>query len=145
MTVQDYLDQVIEQRQPSFNKLRKVIKTNLPPGFEERIQYNMISYVVPHELYLPGYHVNPEDPLAFMSIASQKSHIALYHSGIYMDQDLHDWFVAEYPKYVSTKLNMGKSCIRFKNPQIIPFELISKLVSKLSVKAYIDLYESIKP
>ncbi|MEM6298336.1 MAG: DUF1801 domain-containing protein [Bacteroidota bacterium] len=127
-------------------QLRQTILENLPEGFTETISYGMIGYVVPHELYPSGYHCDPKQPLPFMSIASQKSHIALYHMGIYANDELLDWFVEEYPKHMKTKLNMGKSCIRFTNPKKIPYDLLGQLVKKMSVKDWIEAYEtSIKP
>jgi hypothetical protein len=103
----------------------------------------MIGYVVPHSLYPDGYHCDPKLPLPFMSIASQKNFIALYHMGIYSDPELLEWFKAEYPKYVKTKLDMGKSCIRFKKPETIPYELIAQLSTKMTPQNWIDRYESV--
>jgi hypothetical protein len=97
--------------------------------------------VVPHSLYPAGYHCNPEQPLPFISIASQKNFIALYHMGIYADKKLLEWFTKEYPKHSQTKLDMGKSCIRFKKPEQIPFQLIGELVSKMTPKDWIATYE----
>lgn len=140
-SVTDYLNKIPEERKASFNKLRDTILENLPEGFSEEMSYGMIGYVVPHSAYPSGYHCDPKLPLPFISIASQKNFIALYHMGIYANNELLDWFVAEYPKYVKTKLDMGKSCIRFKKPELIPFELIGQLVSKIGVQDWITLYE----
>ncbi|MBS2099220.1 DUF1801 domain-containing protein [Carboxylicivirga linearis] len=140
-TPEEYISQVPEDRKSVLQKLRAVIKENLSEGFEEGINYGMIGYYVPHSIYPNGYHCAPELPLPFMSIASQKSSINLYHSGIYADKELYEWFVAEYPKYTSRKLDMGKSCIRFKKMDEIPYELIGELCSKMSAKEWIDLYE----
>ena len=107
------------------------------------MSYGMLGYVVPHSTYPEGYHVNPKLPLPFINLASQKNHIAVYHSGIYSDPELMNWFVAEYPKYVSTKLDMGKSCIRFKNPDKIPYELFGELFTKMTPEQWITQYESI--
>ncbi|OBX26362.1 uncharacterized protein DUF1801 [Gelidibacter algens] len=137
----DYIDQVPEERRSTLKKLSKIIKDNLPKGFEEGIQYGMISYYVPLSIYPGGYHCNTSEPLPFMSFASQKNSINLYHSGIYAAPEIHDWFVTEYPKYSKRKLDMGKSCIRFKNLEDIPFELIGKLASKMSVEEWIAVYE----
>lgn len=141
-TPDDYISQVPEQRQEALTQLRKVITTHLPKGFEEGIQYGMIGYYVPHSIYPDGYHCNPKEPLPFMSFASQKNSINLYHSGIYAVPEIHDWFVAEFPKHSSKKLDMGKSCIRFKKPKDIPYELIASLCEKLSVEDWIKIYES---
>ena len=138
---EEYINQVPEERQSVLKELRKTIKTNLPKGFEEGIQYGMIGYFVPHSRYPDGYHCKPSEPLPFMSFASQKTSISLYHMGIYAKKELYDWFVSEYPKHSKRKLDMGKSCIRFKNMDEIPFELIAELCKKLTVDEWIDIYE----
>lgn len=140
-TVQEYMEQLPEDRKDAMNKLRTVINENLPHGFDERMNYGMPGWVVPHSTYAPGYHCDPKLPLPFLSIASQKSFIALYHMGVYADDALHDWFVAEFPNHSKYKLDMGKSCIRFKKPDAIPYELIAQLVSKITPENCIDLYE----
>ena len=139
---EDYINQVPEERQETLKKLRKTIKENLPKDFEEGIQYGMIGYYVPHSIYPNGYHCKPEEPLPFMSFASQKNSVNLYHSGIYAVPEIHDWFVNEYPKHCKRKLDMVKSCIRFKKLDEIPFELIGELCTKLSVNKWIDIYET---
>lgn len=138
----DYISQVPKERQPILKQLRKIIKYNLPEGFEEGIQYGMVSYFVPHSIYPNGYHCNPKTPLPFMSFASQKKSINLYHSGIYVKKELYNWFVTKYPKHSKHKLDMGKSCIRFKYLNDIPFELISELTQKISCKEWISIYET---
>ncbi|WP_417290706.1 DUF1801 domain-containing protein [Corallibacter sp.] len=139
---EDYISQVPEERQDVLKTLRKTIKANLPKGFEEGIQYGMIGYYVPHSKYPDGYHCTPEEPLPFMSFASQKNSINLYHSGIYAVPEIHDWFVNEYPKYSKYKLDMGKSCVRFKRISDIPMELIAELCTKLTPDQWIDIYET---
>ena len=139
---EDYISQVPEERQDTLKKLRKVINDNLPKGFEEGMQYKMIGYYVPHSVYPDGYHCDPKTPLPFMSFASQKNSVNLYHMGIYAKKELLDWFVGEYPKHCKRKLDMGKSCIRFKKMDEIPFELIGELTKKMSSKEWIDIYES---
>lgn len=139
---EDYINQVPEERKETLKKLRKTIKDNLPKGFKEGIQYGMIGYFVPHSIYPDGYHCSPEIPLPFMSFASQKNSVNLYHSGIYANPNLHDWFVNEYPKHCKRKLDMGKSCIRFKKLEEIPFDLIAELCTKMTVDEWIDLYET---
>ncbi|TXC78624.1 DUF1801 domain-containing protein [Luteibaculum oceani] len=141
-TPEDYIKQIPEDRIPHFEKLRKTILENLPKGFEEGMQYGHIGYFVPHSIYPDGYHCTPSEPLPFMAIASQKNFVALYHSGIYASQELMDWFVGEYPKHCKRKLDMGKSCIRFKKVEEIPFELIAELCTKMSVEQWISIYES---
>ena len=140
---EDYISQVPEERQSTLKKLRSVITNNLPKGFEEGIQYGMIGYFVPHSIYPDGYHCTPSEPLPFMSFASQKNSINLYHSGIYANPKLYEWFVNEYPKYSNLKLDMGKSCIRFKKIDAIPFDLIGELASKMTVQDWINMYESV--
>lgn len=137
----EYITQIPEDRVPYFKKLRQTILDNIPEGFEEQMSYGMIGYVVPKSTYPAGYHCTPELPLPFANIASQKNFIALYHSGIYASSELLDWFVAEYPKHCKRKLDMGKSCIRFKKAEEIPFDLIAELMQKMTVKQWINLYE----
>ena len=138
---EDYIHQAPEERQVALKKLRKTITDHLPKGFQEVISYGMIGYVVPHTLYPDGYHCDPKTPLPFMSFASQKNSINLYHMGIYAKPEIYDWFVSEYPKHCKRKLDMGKSCIRFKKIEEIPFDLIGELCSKLTVDTWIDIYE----
>ena len=140
-TVPEYIAELPEDRRKAIEKLRSVIKKNLPKGFKEEMSYGMIGYVVPHTLYPAGYHCKPSDPLPFMNIASQKNFIAVYHMGMYADQDLLKWFETAYAKQATGKLDMGKSCIRFKKPEQIPFELIGELASKMNPKEWIALYE----
>nr|WP_294860296.1 DUF1801 domain-containing protein [uncultured Fluviicola sp.] len=132
-----------EERQEAMIKLRKTILDNLPGGFMECINNGMIGYVVPHSLYPPGYHCDPKLPLPFLSFASQKNFIAFYHMGIYGNKELLEWFVNEFQKISKTKPDMGKSCVRFKKPDQIPFELIGKLVSKISPQEWIACYEKV--
>lgn len=139
---EDYISQIPEERRDAFQRLRKVILDHLPGGFSEGMSYGMISYFVPHDVYPAGYHCDPKLPLPFMSIASQKNFIAFYHMGIYTDKEILDWFISEYPKYVKSKLDMGKSCIRFKKPDQIPFDLIAELIGKISSSRWIEMYES---
>ena len=131
-TIEAYLEEIPEERKESFTKLRETILENIPNGFVELMSYGMIGYVVPHSIYPNGYHCEPKLPLPFMAIASQKNFIALYHMGIYAKPELLNWFVTEYPKHSQQKLDMGKSCIRFKKMNQIPFDLIAELVQKIS-------------
>ena len=138
---EDYISQVPEERQAALKKLRKVINDNLPKGFEEGMQYKMPAFFVPHSIYPDGYHCTPSDPLPFMSFASQKNSVNFYHMGIYAKKELHDWFVNEYPKHCKRKLDMGKSCIRFKKVDEIPFDLIGELCQKMTVDEWVNIYE----
>lgn len=141
-TVKEILANVPEERAEAFNKLHETIIENLPEGFEAAISYGGLGYVVPHSLYPSGYHCKPEEPLPFAGIASQKNSVNLYHMGIYSDPELLKWFTEEYPKHSKRKLDMGKSCIRFKKTQDIPFELIGELMKKMTVQDWVNIYES---
>ena len=141
-SVSDYIDQIPEDRQVVFKKLCETIQESLPKGFENGISYGMVGWAVPLSTYPAGYHCTPGSPLPFLALASQKNFIALYHMGLYANQELYDWFVGEYPKYCKRKLDMGKSCIRFKHLDDIPFELIVALCSKMDPQSWIQLYES---
>ncbi len=141
-TIDEYINQLPPDRKLAIDKLRNTILANLPEGFYETINYGMIGYVVPHSIYPKGYHCDTKQPLPFINIASQKNFIALYHMGIYANKALNEWFVNEYPKHCKTKLDMGKSCIRFKKMDDIPYNLIAELVQKLSPSDWIRLYET---
>ena len=140
-TVEQYLSEVPPERQKAMNKLRKVISKNLPKGFKEGMGYGNMGYFVPHSIYPAGYHCNPKDPLPFAGLASQKNSINFYHMGIYADPKLLKWFTDEYAKTGLGKLDMGKSCMRFKKPENIPFDLIGELCSKITVEKWIEIYE----
>ncbi|WP_304344154.1 DUF1801 domain-containing protein [Chryseobacterium koreense] len=140
-SVEEYLSKVPDERKVSFKKLFDTISENLPQGFETQISYGMIGWCVPLNTFPAGYHCSPGTPLPFINLASQKNFIALYHMGIYGNTDLLNWFVEEYPKHSKRKLDMGKSCIRFKKPDEIPFELIAELCKKMSPKDWIEIYE----
>ena len=140
-TVGEYIDELPEDRKKAVKKLRAIVRKNLPKGFKEEMSYGMIGYVVPHSRYPDGYHVDPELPLPFVQLANQKNNIALYHMGVYTDKKLLKWFEREYAKRSELKLDMGKSCIRFRNPEKIPFELIGELMQKITVEEWIKTYE----
>jgi len=141
-TPEEYVEQLPEDRKQAVQKIRAVIKKNLPKGFEEGINYKMLGFYVPHSKFPEGYHCDPKLPLPFINLASQKNSVNLYHMGIYAKKELLDWFVKEYTKYCKYKLDMGKSCIRFKKMDDIPFDLIGELVSKMTVNEWINTYES---
>lgn len=140
-TVEEYFQTVQEKHHDAILELRRVILENLPEGFEERLSYGMVGYVVPHSLYPAGYHCDPKLPLPFVNLGSQKNYIALYHNGVYAVPALLEWFVTEYAKVSKHKLDMGKSCIRFKYMDDIPFDLIGQLISKMTVDEWITFYE----
>jgi hypothetical protein len=142
-TVDAILENIPEERKEAFNRLHQIIVDHLPAGLEPGISYGNLGYVVPHSLYPAGYHCKPSEPLPLAWIASQKNSINFYHMGIYADPKLMNWFVAEYPKHSTQKLDMGKSCMRFKKPEHIPFELIGQLMEKMTAQDWIDMYESL--
>ena len=143
ITPDEYFNQLPDDRKEIMADLRSVIKKNLPKGFKEQMSYGMLGYVVPHSLYSEGYHCDPNLPLPFLSIASQKNFIAIYHMGIYADPKLLKWFTTQYPKHAKTRLDMGKSCIRFKKPEHVPLELIGELASKMTPEEWIAIYDRI--
>lgn len=142
-TVEQYVNEIPNDRRDAFHQLRNSIAENASPELHECISYGMIGYVIPHSVYPDGYHCNPKLPLPFISLASQKNFIAFYHMGLYADPSLMEWFLGEYPKHTKAKLDMGKSCVRFKKMDDIPFELIGKLVKKMTAKQWIATYEKL--
>ena len=139
--IDHYIEKVSDLYQPAIKQLRELLVENMPDGFVETMNYGMPSIVIPHAIYPSGYHCDPKLPLPFVSIAAQKNFIAFYHMGIYANPPLLDWFVSEYPKYSNAKLDMGKSCIRFKKPDQIPFDLLAELMRKMTAQEWIQLYE----
>jgi len=140
-TIEEYLNQIPSERKDAIKKILDLMEQNLPKGFEARINYSMPGYVVPHSLFPAGYHCDPKLPLPFINIASQKNFIALYHMGIYANPDLLQWFQTEYKKHVPSKLDMGKSCIRFKKVEQIPYELLAELFKKMTPEEWIKIYK----
>jgi hypothetical protein len=141
-SVSAYLDELPEVRKKTVAELRKVIVKNLPKGFQEVMNYGMIGYVVPHALYPAGYHCDPKQPLPFMGLASQKNHISFYHMGLYSDELLLAWFKKKWASETDSKLDIGRSCIRFKKQEGIPFNLLGELVSKMTPRDWIAHYET---
>jgi hypothetical protein len=142
-TPQQYLDSIADDKREAIAVLRRTILENLPKGFKEEMSYGMLGYVVPHSKYPAGYHCNPKLPLPFLNVAAQKNFVAVYHMGLYADSKLLKWFTAEFPKHSKAKLDMGKSCLRFRKYEHIPFELIGKLASKMTPDEWIAIYEKI--
>ena len=140
-TVEEYCAHVPEVQKECVSRVRKIILDNLPDWFDECMNYGMIGYVIPHTLYPSGYHCDPKLPLPFMALAAQKNSINFYHMGIYSDAELLEWFVSERPKHTTMKLDMGKSCIRFKKYDQIPYDLIGELVQKIRVEEWVKVYE----
>jgi uncharacterized protein YdhG (YjbR/CyaY superfamily) len=141
-TTDEYIAALPADRKAIITAMRDTVKKNIPKGFQEEMSYGMVGFVVPHSVYPAGYHCDPKLPLPFISIASQKSHIGFYHMGMYANQELLNWFESEWPKHSKKKLDMGKSCVRFKKAEDVPLELIAALVKKMKPKDWIDLYES---
>ena len=140
-TVDEYCAAIPEDRREPFGRLRRAVLENLPEGFEETISYRLPSYVVPHSIYPAGYHCKPEEPLPYISIASQKHFIAYYHGGIYSMPELAEWLRGEWARLGMGKLDMGKSCIRLKKIERIPCNLLGELASKITVDEWIAFYE----
>lgn len=142
-TVEEYLKNIPQDRVQIIQKLRETIKEHLPTGFSEEIQYGMIGYVVPLDRYPKGYHCKKDTPLPFVSIASQKNTINIYHMGIYVNETLLNWFTKKFSEVSNRKLDMGKSCIRFKNFDEIPYDLIGELMTKMTIEEVIKIYENV--
>lgn len=141
ITVSEYIDNISAEQKLPFEKLRNIILKNIDKQFEECINYGMLGYVVPRKIYPEGYHCDPKLPLPFANLAAQKNSINLYHMGLYANGDLTKWFQEAYAQVCKYKLDMGKSCIRFKKYDDIPYELIGELFQKMSAKDWIIQYE----
>jgi len=140
-TIEEYLAQFTDDEKCVINRIREKTMSLLPHGFEEIILYNMITYVVPLSYYPKGYHVTKGTPLPYFAIAKQKHFYALYHMGYYAKPELFEEFSSQYESKYG-KLDMGKSCLRFKKEEKIPFDLLEILLSKISVDEYIQFYEA---
>ncbi len=140
-SIKGYINSLASDRKTTITQLINVIEQNIPKGFEKVMNYGMPSFVIPHSIYPNGYHCDTTLPLPFIGVSNQKSSISLHHMGLYADPELLNWFKSEYPKHSNTKLDMGKSCIRFKKFNEIPYELIGILSTKMTVKDWIDIYE----
>jgi len=143
-TPEAYIQELPEERKEVIAEMHQLIKNNLPKGFQEGMHYGMIGYTVPHALYPGGYHCDPKQPLPFMSLASQKNYVSLYHMGMYPEESvngIYEWFLKEYSKYSKRKLDMGKCCIRFKKMDDIPYPLIGELAKKVKPDEWIQYYE----
>ena len=140
-SIETYLNSLSKDRKESVQKIIKVVEDNIPFGYSKIMNYNMPSFVIPHSIYPSGYHVTPDLPLPFIGVASQKNHIGFYHMGLYAKPELLDWFISEYQKFCTSKLDMGKSCVRFKEMDDIPYELVGELSKKMTTKEWINIYE----
>lgn len=136
-TVDEYLDELPAERKEAIATVRKVVLDHLPDGYREAMQYGMISYVIPLETYADTYN---RQPLAYASLASQKNYMSLYLMNIYGDTETEQWFTERY-KASGKRLNMGKSCVRFKRLEDLPLELIGEAIARTKVSEFIDRYE----
>ncbi len=139
-TVEDYIAALPSDRREAIEAVRAAIRTNLPEGYEEGMQSGMIGYYVPHSIYPAGYHAKPSDPLPFLSLASQKSHMALYLMCVYSDPDREDWFRDAWTG-AGKKLDMGQACVRFKRLDQVPLEVVGELVAQVPVAQFVEEYE----
>lgn len=135
-TVNQYLDGLPTDRRAAISAVRDVVLANLPTGYEEVMQYGMISYVVPHSIYPAGYHCKPSEPLTFASLGSQKNHMAIYLCNVYGHRETETWFRKAY-EATGKKLDMGKSCVRFKSLDQLPLEVIGQVIARTPVDKYI--------
>jgi len=139
-TVAQYIKELPADRREAIKTIRAEILKSLPKGYEEGMQYGMIGYFVPHSVFPDGYHCDPKQPLPFAHLASQKNHMALYLFCIYGDDALKEWFREAWQK-TGKKLDMGKSCVRFKMLEDVPLEVVGQAIKKVSVKKYVASYQ----
>jgi len=140
LNTEEYISLVADDKKEGIIRILDAIRKNIPSEFHECMNYGMIGFVVPHNLYPAGYHCDPKSPLPFANVAAQKNFIAIYHMGLYANPELMNWFTTEHAKASTKKLDIGKSCIRYKKVEDIPFELIGELFSKMSAQEWIDCY-----
>lgn len=140
-TVAQYLAALPDDRRKTLDAVRRVIRKNLDKNFEEGIQYGMIGYYVPHRVYPPGYHCDPKQPLPYVALASQKNYMSLYLMCIYGHDELRDSFEAAWAKS-GKKLDMGKSCIRFKKLDDLALDVIGQAIKKTPAKKFVAHYEA---
>jgi len=141
-TVNEYLRGLPHDRRKAISAVRQVILANLPKGYEERMSYGMIGYVVPHSIYPAGYRCDPKLPLPYANLASQKNHMALYVMTIYSDKATEQWFRKAW-QAAGKKLDMGKCCVRFKKLEAVSLEVIGQLIARVPVKNYIARIEKV--
>lgn len=140
-TVAAYLKELPDDRRKAIKAIRKEILAHLPKGYKEGMQYGMIGYFVPHRIYPAGYHCDPSQPLPYAHLASQKNHMVIYLFGMYSNPEISDWFIQQW-KLSGKKLDMGKSCVRFKKIEDVPLALIGQVIAKVPVKELIREYEA---
>jgi hypothetical protein len=141
-SVEAYLASLPEDRRAAIQAVRAAILKNLDAEYEEGMQYGMIGYYVPHRVYPPGYHCDPKQPLPFVCLASQKNYMSVYLGCVYSSSEMEKWFRQEWAKS-GKKLDMGKSCIRFKKLDDLPVELIGQTVARMPARKFIEFYEAV--
>jgi hypothetical protein len=142
-TVAAYLAELPADRRAAMQAVREVIRRNLDENYEEGMQYGMIGYCVPHRVYPSGYHCDPKQPLPFVCLASQKNYMSLYMGCVYMDEGEAEWFRSAWAKS-GRKLDMGKSCIRFKRLEDLPLEVVGEAIRRMPARRLIELYEKFR-
>ena len=140
-TVEEYLASLPEDRRKAITAVREVILRNLDKDYEEGMTYGMIGYYVPHRIYPAGYHVDPKQPLTFACLGSQKNYMSLYLMSVYGGGDHTDWFRKEWGK-TGKKLDMGKSCIRFKRAEDLALDVVGEAIRRVPARAYIQHVEA---
>jgi hypothetical protein len=143
--VDEYLAELPPERRAALQAVRAVILENLDEGYAEGMQYGMIGYFVPHSVYPPGYHCDPRQPLPFASLASQKNHMAVYLMCNYDNPQHEEWFRKAWAQ-TGKKLDMGKSCIRFKKVEDLALAVIGQAIARVPARDFIAYYEAaVKP
>lgn len=140
--IKEYLAQFNKSDQEKINKMRSLIKQTIDPRFEEKIMYNMISYVIPFKIFPDGYHVDPSLPLGFVAIAQQKNYFSFYHLGTFFIPKAVSKFEKDYLKKYKKRLDHGVSCYRFKNKDELPFDLIKELLKANTLEEYLNWYKT---
>ena len=143
-TIDQYLASLPQERRDALLALRKVIHKNLGKGIEERVQYGMIGYCIPHSVYSAGYHCDPTQPLPYAMLASQKNHMALYLMSVYLEKGEEAWFRKAWTAS-GKKLDMGKSCVRFKRLDDVPLDVVGEAIARTSVEDLVTAYQRGRP
>lgn len=141
-TVKQYLAELPAERRTAIEAVRKVVLKNLDSDYEEGMQYGMIGFYIPHRIYPPGYHCDPRQPLPFACLASRKNYMSLYLGCVYGDHDLARWFRDAWAK-TGKKLDMGKSCVRFRKVEDLALDVIGEAIRRMPAKLFVSYYESV--
>ena len=137
-TVEEYLQELVPDRREEIQAVRELVLDNLPPGYVETMNWGMITYEIPLERYPETYN---KQPLMYAALASQKRYMSLYLMCVYSHRESRIWFEERF-KASGKKLNMGKSCVRFRRVEDLPLDLIAETVAGTSVEDYIKFYEA---